>query len=72
MAMRLLNQRELEAELIRAGLEATEIRTGIARLWRCPNGMHVTVPDLGSGRIGDYILDDLLRACGTLYQGPTH
>jgi hypothetical protein len=70
VAMRLLTQQELETELTKAALTPTNIFTGTACLWKCPNGLHVTVPDLRGGRIGDYILDDILRACTELYRPP--
>lgn len=66
--MRLLTEEQLENELLKAGLEKTEIQIEIARLWKCPNGLFVTVPVLRGDTIGDYILDDILRSCGVLYR----
>jgi len=66
VAMRLLGQRDLYAELEKAGLQKTDRQTRITEIWRCPNGFHVTVPNIANGKIGDYILDDILRACGIL------
>lgn len=70
MAMRLLKQNDLELELLKAGLTKTEITTVTARLWICPNGLYVTVPNVGADPIGDYIVDDILNSCGTLYRRP--
>jgi hypothetical protein len=68
MAMRLLTKQEFEQELERAGLVKTDLVTATSRLWRAPNGRHMTIPDLC--QYPDSILEDVLRQLGLLYRKP--
>lgn len=70
MAMRLFSKVEFERELERAGLQRTDITTATSRLWRAPNGRHITVPE-HADHYPDSILEEILRQLGLLYQKPT-
>ena len=69
MAMRIFSKKEFQAELERAGLSRTDSATTTSRLWRAPNGQHVSVPD-HDGPYPDSILEDVLRQVGRLYRKP--
>lgn len=69
MAMRIFAQIEFERELERAGLVRTNEVTATSRLWRAPNGRHITIPE-HADRYPDSVLEDVLRQLGLLYQKP--
>lgn len=69
MAMRILLKPDFEKELERAGLERTNITTATSRLWKAPNGVHITVPD-HADEYPDSVLEDILRQLGLLYRRP--
>ena len=70
MAMRLFSKADFEKELVRAELVRTDITTATSRLWKAPNGAHITVPD-HAAQYPDSILEDVLRQLGLLYHRPT-
>jgi hypothetical protein len=67
MPARLYTREEFEFELEKAGLVRTDRRTRTGRLWRTPNGRHISVPT-HADCYSDILLDDILRRVGRLYR----
>ena len=66
--MRLLSKDAFEKQLRDAGLKPTEATSATGKIWRCPDGQVVLVPNPREDRIPDSVVEVVLREVGLLYR----